>query len=81
MTNRIVDGRAAVFIAGRQQPDSRRSRRRLARYRVGCEGRISHLKRRYGLARSRLKGHHGARTWVGWAILAYNLDTLAVRPH
>jgi transposase, IS5 family len=80
-TNRIVDGRAAVFIAGRQQPDSRRSRRRLARYRVGCEGRISHLKRRYGLARSRLKGHHGTTTWVGWAILTYNLDTLAIRPH
>jgi transposase, IS5 family len=81
VTNRIVDGRAAVFIAGRQQPDSRRSRRRLARYRVGCEGRISHLKRRYGLARSRLKGHHGARTWVGWSVLAFNLDTLAIRPH
>jgi IS5 family transposase len=81
VTNRIVDGRAAVFIAGRQQPDSRRSRRRLARYRVGCEGRLSHLKRRYGLARSRLKRHDGTRTWVGWAVLTYNLDTLAIRPH
>ena len=28
----------------------------------------SHLKRRYGLRRSRLKGHHGARTWTAWAI-------------
>ena len=43
------------------------------------EGRISHLKRRYGLKRSRLKGHRGARTWTAWAILAYNLDTLAIR--
>jgi len=42
-------------------------------------GRISHLKRRYGLKRSRLKGHHGTRTWTAWAILAYNLDTLAIR--
>jgi transposase, IS5 family len=81
VTNRIVAGRAVVFIAGRQQPHSRRSRQRLARYRVGCEGRISHLKRRYGLARSRLKGHHGTRTWVGWSVLAYNLDTLTIRPH
>jgi IS5 family transposase len=81
VTNRIVDGRATVFIAGRQQPDSKRSRRRLARYRVGCEGRISHLKRRYGARRSRLRGHRGTRIWVGWAILAYNLDTLAIRPH
>jgi transposase, IS5 family len=69
----------AVFIAGRQQPPSRRSRRRLAGYRVGCEGRISHLKWGYGMRRSRLRGHDGARTWVGWTILTYNLDTLAVQ--
>jgi transposase, IS5 family len=68
-----------TFIAGRQSTGSRRSDRRLARYRVGAEGRISHLKRRYGLGRSRLKGHTGARIWVAWGILAYNLDTLAIR--
>lgn len=68
-----------VFIAGRQQPGSRRTQRRLARYRTGAEGRISHLKRSYGLRRSRLKGAAGARTWSAWAILAYNLDTLAIR--
>jgi transposase, IS5 family len=68
-----------LFVAGRSDPGSRRTRRRLARYRVGMEGRISHLKRRYGLCRSRLKGHQGQRIWSGWAILAYNLDTLAVR--
>jgi IS5 family transposase len=68
-----------VFIAGRQSAGSRRTDRRLARFRVGIEGRISHLKRRYGLRRSRLKGHRGARTWTAWAILAYNLDTLAIR--
>lgn len=68
-----------IFVAGRQQPDSRRTQRRLRRYRTGTEGRISHLKRGYGLRRSRLKGQRGQRTWTGWAILAYNLDTLAVR--
>lgn len=68
-----------VFVAGQQQPASRRPRKRLASYRVGCEGRISHLKRGYGMRRSRLRGHDGARTWVGWAILTYNLDTLAVQ--
>jgi transposase, IS5 family len=76
-TNRALPDARTVFIAGRQAPHSRRTRRRLARYRVGSEGRISHLKRGYGLKRSRLKGHDGARTWVGWGILAYNLDTLA----
>lgn len=68
-----------VFIAGREQPGSRRTQRRLAKYRTGAEGRISHLKRSYGLRRSRLKGKAGAHTWSAWAILAYNLDTLAIR--
>jgi IS5 family transposase len=68
-----------VFIAGRQQPGSRRTQRRLARYRTGAEGRISHLKRGYGMNRSRLKGDQGRQIWTGWAILSYNADTLAVR--
>src|SRR3954447_15976318 len=68
-----------VFIAGRRSTGSRHTDRRLARYRVGCEGRISHLKRRYGTRRTRLKGHSVARTTVGWSVLAYNLDTLAIR--
>jgi transposase, IS5 family len=74
-----LPARERTFIAGRQSAGSRRTDRRLARYRVGAEGRISHLKRGYGLRRSRLKGHHGARTWAAWSILAYNLDTLAIR--
>ena len=68
-----------VFIAGRQQPGSKHTQRRLQRYRTGAEGRISHLKRGYGLGRSRLKGHEGQQIWTGWSILAYNADTLAVR--
>ena len=68
-----------VFIAGRQEPGSKRTQRRLRRYRTGEEGRISHLKRRYGLDRSRLKGDQGRQIWTEWGILAYNLDTLAVR--
>ena len=68
-----------VFISGRQEPGSRRTNRRLQRYRTGKEGRISHLKRRYGLDRSRLKGQDGQEIWTEWTILAYNADTLAVR--
>ncbi len=68
-----------VFIAGRQEPASKRTARRMRRYRTGAEGRISHLKRRYGLDRSRLKGDEGRQIWTEWAILAYNSDTLAVR--
>jgi IS5 family transposase len=53
-----------VFIAGCQQHGSRRTQRRLGRYRTGAEGRIGHLKRSYGLRRSRLKGQAGMRTWT-----------------
>jgi transposase, IS5 family len=68
-----------VFISGRQQPGSKRTQRRMQRYRTGAEGRISHLKRSYGMDRSRLKGDEGRQIWTGWAILTYNADTLAVR--
>jgi hypothetical protein len=33
----------------------------------------------YGMDRSRLKGDEGQQIWTGWAILAYNADTLAIR--
>ena len=57
-------GSPEVFIAGDPgNAGSRRTRRRRARVRVGCEGRISHLKRNYAAGRSRLKGIEGARIW------------------
>ena len=68
-------GPERTFISGRQQPGSGRTQRRLQRYRTGAEGRISHLKRGYGLSRSRLKGDQGQRIWTGWATLTYNLGT------
>jgi IS5 family transposase len=68
-----------VFISGRQQPGSKRTQRRMQRYRTGAEGRISHLKRSYGMDRSRLKGDEGQQIWTGWAILTYNADTLTIR--
>ena len=72
---------STVFISGSPLNDgSRRTRKRLASHRVGCEGRISHLKREYGGRRSRLKGETGAKIWAGWTALAYNLDTVARLP-
>ena len=66
-----------VFIVGsHHNQGSHRHQRRLARYRVGAEGRISHLKRGYGVRRSHLKGTQGARTWTGWAAFSYNADTI-----
>ena len=43
------------------------------KWRTGCEGRISVLKRRHGLARSRYHGSDGMRRWVGLGIIADNL--------
>jgi IS5 family transposase len=52
--------------------------RRLRNWRVGIEGRISHLKRSFGLRRTRLRRLGGARTWVGLGIFAYNLQRMTV---
>ena len=47
-------------------------------WRVGIEARISHLKRAFGLRRTRLRRLGGARTWVGLGIFAYNLQRMTV---
>ena len=52
--------------------------RRLRTWRVGIEARISHLKRAFGLRRTRLRRLGGARTWVGLGIFAYNLQRMTV---
>jgi IS5 family transposase len=52
--------------------------RRLRTWRVGIEARISHLKRSFGLRRTRLRRLGGARTWVGLGIFAYNLQRMTV---
>jgi transposase, IS5 family len=55
-----------------------RAFRRLRNWRVGVEARISHLKRSFGLRRTRLRRLGGARTWVGLGIFAYNLQRMTV---
>jgi IS5 family transposase len=47
--------------------------RRLQRFRAGSEGRISLLKRVFGLDRSLMRGNRGAEIWVGQSIFAHNL--------
>jgi IS5 family transposase len=43
------------------------------RWRTGCEGRISTVKRRHGLARCRYHGIDGMQRWVGMGVIADNL--------
>jgi transposase, IS5 family len=78
ITKTLLEPRGCTpFVVGSSKPPSRYTKRRLARYRVGCEGRISHLKRSYHAGRSLLRGTEGARIWESWAVLVYNLDTVA----
>jgi transposase, IS5 family len=51
--------------------------RRGHRFRAGIEGRISVLRRRFGLRRCRYHGAAGLERWVGWGILAHNLRTIS----
>lgn len=69
-----------VAVPNRKGRDQSRSKeqkqrwfRRAQRWRVGCEGRISVLKRRHGLRRCRYRGMDGMERWVGWGVIADNL--------
>ncbi len=62
----------------RQAYERTRAFRRLRNWRVGIQARISHLKRAFGLRRTRLRRLGGARTWVGLGIFAYNLQRMTV---
>ena len=42
-------------------------------WRTGCEGRISTVKRRHGLARCQYRGMDGMRRWIGLGVIADNL--------
>jgi transposase, IS5 family len=57
----------------RKQRQKQRWFKRLQRWRTGCEGRISVLKRRHGLRRSLYRGPDGIRRWVGLGVIADNV--------
>jgi len=48
------------------------------KWRTGCEGRISVLKRRHGLNRSRYKGTQGMKRWVGLGVMADNMINIGI---
>jgi len=63
--------------AQRREIQDRRAFKQMVRWRTGCEGRISCAKRDFGLARTRIDGLHGARTWCGHGIFNHNLVKIA----
>jgi IS5 family transposase len=59
--------------AARKQRQKQRWFKELQKWRTGCEGRISVLKRRHGLRRSLYRGPDGIRRWVGLGVIADNI--------
>lgn len=69
---------------GTRSPERRKLQKRRwfkngQRWRTGCEGRISAVKRRHGLARCRYHGLDGMRRWVGLGVIADNLINIGKR--
>jgi IS5 family transposase len=57
----------------RKRAQKKRWFRQGQKWRTGCEGRISVVKRRHGLDRCRYKGDAGMKRWVGLGVIADNL--------
>jgi transposase, IS5 family len=79
-TAAIERGVKRVCIPNRSTKSAERKRQQKKRWfrsgqkwRTGCEGRISLLKRRHGLSRCRYRGPDGMKRWVGLGVIADNL--------
>jgi IS5 family transposase len=62
----------------RKQEQKKRWFKKAQKWRTGCEGRISVLKRRHGLNRSRYKGAPGVKRWVGLGVIADNMINIGL---
>ena len=67
-----VPNRSTKSLA-RRQHQKQRWFKKGQKWRTGCEGRISLLKRRHGLRRSLYKKDAGMKRWVGLGVIADNL--------
>ncbi len=65
--------------AARHREEHRPAFRRAQRWRAGGEGTISRLKRKYGLRRSRYRGHDRVTTGVGLGVFAHNVHRYSRR--
>ena len=64
----------------RRTAEHRPTFRRTIKWRTGCEGRISTLKRGYGWDRTRIDGTEGTRIWTGHGVLTHNSSRSASSP-
>jgi len=70
---RICVPNRATKSAERKREQRKRWFRNGQKWRTGCEGRISVVKRRNGLSRCRYKGFTGMNRWVGLGVIADNV--------
>lgn len=64
--------------AERAAHEKKRWFRQAQKFRAGCEGNISVLKRAYGMDRCLNKRENGYGSWIGWRVIARNLKTIAL---
>ena len=69
--------KAGKKSAEREEYEGQGWHKRARRFRAGIEGRISVMARRGCPGRCRGRGEEGFGGWVGWGVLAANLDTMA----
>jgi transposase, IS5 family len=74
--------RIGIMKIGKKNSDRRNLERmpwfrQSQKFRAGCEGSISVLKRAFGMDRSLNKREDGFGSWVGWRVITRNLVTIA----
>jgi IS5 family transposase len=73
---RVCIPNRATKCPTRKHEQKKRWFRNGQKWRTGCEGRISVVKRRHGLNRCRYNGDDGMKRWVGLGVIADNLICL-----
>jgi len=77
--HRIILPKPGYRSAERKQHEKQPWFRRGRHYHHGVEGRISVLKRGYGLGRCLYRGEKGFERWIGWGLIAHNLHGIGTK--
>src|SRR5450432_15503 len=75
---RVADPSRSTKSEKRKQEQKKRWFKKAQKWRTGCEGRISILKRRHRLNRSHYKGTQGIKRCVGLGVLADNMINIGI---
>ena len=73
----IISPKSGYRSKERIKHERKRNFKKARRWHNGVEGRISFLKRCFGLQRCLYRGYEGFSRWVGWGIIAHNLTIIS----